>query len=177
MHPPIAQISRPKHLPTFPYPPSSRDAFLSEIKTGYRYFYAKPKMKSRETCLGSVIVCVVNYSTFEQRVCRFHICWLPEDSTTLSDRLIKSWVRHRLVAASSRRTEEKVASRRGSGRHCRSASRARALSLSLLWISIDQTKLRTNAYLKKQRTTCFSSLAVCCSTNCETILLSTVPTA
>lgn len=35
------------------------------------------------------------------------------------------------MAASSRRTDEKVASRRGSGRHCRRASRARALSLSL----------------------------------------------
>lgn len=35
------------------------------------------------------------------------------------------------MAASSRRTEEKVASRSGSGRHCRRASRARALSLKL----------------------------------------------
>ena len=35
------------------------------------------------------------------------------------------------MAASSRRTEEKVASRRGSGKHWRSASRARALSLKL----------------------------------------------
>jgi len=35
------------------------------------------------------------------------------------------------VAASSRRTDEKVASRRGSGKHWRSASRARALSLKL----------------------------------------------
>jgi len=40
--------------------------------------------------------------------------------------------KQRFVAASSRRTEEKVASRRGSGRHWRSASRARALSDSLL---------------------------------------------
>ena len=52
-------------------------------------------------------------------------------SATLSERLIRSCARHRLVAASSRRTDENVASRRGSGRHCRSASRARALSLSL----------------------------------------------
>lgn len=44
---------------------------------------------------------------------------------------MRSCARQRLVAASSRRTEEKVASRRGSGRHWRSASRARALSLSL----------------------------------------------
>ncbi len=36
-----------------------------------------------------------------------------------------------MVAASSRRTDEKVASRRGSGRHCRNASRARLLSLRL----------------------------------------------
>lgn len=36
-----------------------------------------------------------------------------------------------MVAASSRSTDEKVASRRGSGRHCLRASRALALSLSL----------------------------------------------
>jgi hypothetical protein len=36
-----------------------------------------------------------------------------------------------VVAASSRKTTENVASRRGSGRYCRKASRARALSLSL----------------------------------------------
>ena len=52
-------------------------------------------------------------------------------ASTLSDRLINSCARQRLVAASSRSTEEKVASRRGSGRHCRRASRARLLSLSL----------------------------------------------
>ena len=44
---------------------------------------------------------------------------------------MRSWARQRLVAASSRRTDEKVASRRGSGRHCRSASLALALSLNL----------------------------------------------
>lgn len=38
-------------------------------------------------------------------------------SETLSERLMRSCARHRFVAASSRRTEEKVASRRGSGRH------------------------------------------------------------
>lgn len=52
-------------------------------------------------------------------------------STTLSDRLMRSCARQRLVAASSRSTLEKVASRRGSGRHWRSASRALALSLKL----------------------------------------------
>ena len=36
-----------------------------------------------------------------------------------------------MVAASSRRTDENVASRKGSGRHCLRASLARALSLSL----------------------------------------------
>ena len=59
-------------------------------------------------------------------------CWLLLLSTTLSERLISNWARHRLVAASSRRTEEKVASLNGSGRHWRRASRARALSLNLL---------------------------------------------
>jgi hypothetical protein len=39
------------------------------------------------------------------------------------------------VAASSRRTEEKVASRSGSGKHWRKASLARALSLSLPKVS------------------------------------------
>jgi len=107
----------------------------------------------------------------------YHICWLP-DSTTLSDRLIKSWARQRFVAASSRRTEEKVASRRGSGRHCRRASRARALSLSLLSCQFQLLHGdRRLPYRRKQRTTCFSSLAVCCSTNCDTMLLNTVPTA
>lgn len=53
-------------------------------------------------------------------------------STTLSERLMRSCARQRFVAASSRSTEEKVASRRGSGRHWRRASRARALSLRLL---------------------------------------------
>lgn len=52
-------------------------------------------------------------------------------STTLSERLISSWQRQRFVAASSRRTDENVASRSGSGKHCRRASRARALSLKL----------------------------------------------
>lgn len=52
-------------------------------------------------------------------------------SDTLSDKLINSWARQRLVAASSRRTEENVASRRGSGKHWRKASRARLLSLRL----------------------------------------------
>ena len=49
---------------------------------------------------------------------------------------MRSWARHRFVAASSRRTEEKVASRRGSGRHCRKASRALLLSLRLFgrWV-------------------------------------------
>jgi len=62
-------------------------------------------------------------------------------STTLSERFIRSWARQRLVAASSRRTDEKVASRRGSGRHCRRASRARALSLSLfLSVRIQQSR-------------------------------------
>ena len=56
---------------------------------------------------------------------------LAEPSTTLSERLMRSWARQRFVAASSRRTEEKVASRRGSGRHWRRASRARLLSLRL----------------------------------------------
>ena len=48
---------------------------------------------------------------------------------------MRSWARQRLVAASSRRTDENVASRSGSGRHCRRASRARALSLSLKEVS------------------------------------------
>lgn len=52
-------------------------------------------------------------------------------SETLSERLMRSCARQRFVAASSRRTDEKVASRRGSGRHCRNASRARLLSLRL----------------------------------------------
>jgi hypothetical protein len=54
---------------------------------------------------------------------------------------MRSWARQRLVAASSRRTEEKVASRRGSGRHCRRASRARALSLSLLELAESSQEL------------------------------------
>ena len=58
--------------------------------------------------------------------------WLLGASTTLSERLMRSCARQRFVAASSRRTEENVASRKGSGRHCRSASRARALSLNLI---------------------------------------------
>lgn len=53
-------------------------------------------------------------------------------SLALSERLMSSCARQRLVAASSRRTEENVASRSGSGRHCRRASRARLLSLSLV---------------------------------------------
>lgn len=52
-------------------------------------------------------------------------------SVTVSLKLIKSCARQRLVAASSRSTLEKVASRRGSGRHCLRACRARLLSLSL----------------------------------------------
>lgn len=47
----------------------------------------------------------------------FYMIALTVPSETLSERLIRSCARHRFVAASSRRTEEKVASRRGSGRH------------------------------------------------------------
>lgn len=47
------------------------------------------------------------------------------------DKCSESSARHRLVVASSRRAAENVASRRGWGRYCRKASRARALSLSL----------------------------------------------
>lgn len=70
---------------------------------------------------------------FFSKRCRVHRAETPVGlfSTTLSERLMRSWARHLLVAASSRRTDENVASRRGSGRHCRKASRARALSLSL----------------------------------------------
>lgn len=68
--------------------------------------------------------------------------WLLEASTTLSDRLIRSCARQRFVAASSRRTEEKVASRRGSGKHWRRASRARALSLSLRYMSLAGASLK-----------------------------------
>jgi hypothetical protein len=53
------------------------------------------------------------------------------------------------VAASSRRTEEKVASRRGSGRHWRRASRARALSLKLGMSAIVQHRRRKEEIPKK----------------------------
>lgn len=47
----------------------------------------------------------------------YYIATPGAPSETLSERLMRSCARHLLVAASSRRTEEKVASRRGSGRH------------------------------------------------------------
>ena len=47
-----------------------------------------------------------------------------------SEMLNRSCVSHRLVVTSSLRQPLKVASRSGSGRHCRSASRARGLSES-----------------------------------------------
>ncbi len=50
-----------------------------------------------------------------------HSNWSFCVSLTVSLRLMRSCARHRLVAASSLSTLEKVASRRGSGRHCRSA--------------------------------------------------------
>lgn len=46
---------------------------------------------------------------------------------------MRSWAKQRFVAASSRRTDENVASRKGSGKHCLKASRARALSLNLMY--------------------------------------------
>ena len=46
-----------------------------------------------------------------------YMLWLLEASTTLSERFMRSWARQRFVAASSRRTDEKVASRKGSGKH------------------------------------------------------------
>lgn len=94
--------------------------------------YAKPKMKSL-LFIAFVQAWVGALLWYRRREPFDHMpWWFPaEDSTTLSERLINSWARHLLVAASSRRTEENVASRRGSGRHCRRASRARALSLSL----------------------------------------------
>lgn len=57
-------------------------------------------------------------------------------SETLSERLMRSCARHRLVAASSRSTDEKVASRSGSGRHWRKASRALLLSLRLQGLAV-----------------------------------------
>lgn len=48
-----------------------------------------------------------------------------------SDKANSSCARQRFVAASSRKTGENVASLRGSGRHWRKASRARALSDNL----------------------------------------------
>lgn len=59
----------------------------------------------------------------------------PMSAIAVSDRFTRSCVRHLLVAASSRRTAENVASRSGSGRHCRRASRALALSLNLWQVS------------------------------------------
>jgi hypothetical protein len=61
----------------------------------------------------------------------FYIATPAAPSETLSERLMRSCARQRFVAASSRRTEEKVASRKGSGRHWRKASRALLLSLRL----------------------------------------------
>ena len=71
--------------------------------------------------------------------------WWPGLST-LSDRLMSSWARQRLVAASSRSTDEKVALRSGSGRHWRRASRARALSLKL----DRQSGSRTSAHIPQE---------------------------
>jgi hypothetical protein len=53
---------------------------------------------------------------------------------------MRSCARHLLVAASSRRTEEKVASRRGSGRHCLSASRALGLSDRLIMLAVPRRR-------------------------------------
>ena len=47
--------------------------------------------------------------------------WSAWASVTVSLRLMSSCARHLFVAASSRRTFENVASRNGSGRHCRRA--------------------------------------------------------
>ena len=68
---------------------------------------------------------------FSGSYCRY-IPWLWSFGTTLSERFMRSWAKQRFVAASSRRTDEKVASRKGSGKHCLKASRARALSLNLM---------------------------------------------
>ena len=95
----------------------------------------------------------------------FHIATPAAPSDTLSERLMRSWARHRFVAASSRRTEEKVASRKGSGRHWRKASRARLLSLSLSRLESSSYYEAEWTYRRKQRTTCLRSLTVCCSTN------------
>ncbi len=111
--------------------------------------------------------------------------WLPEFSTTLSDRLMRSCARQRLVAASSRRTEEKVASRRGSGRHCRKASRARALSLRLidnqyLGISLEVVILpKKAAYDMFEKSCCLlfhqlrNHVAQDCPNSVETLVCST----
>ena len=114
----------------------------------------------------------------------YHCCskpWLTLGSATPSLSAKSSWVRHRLVAASSRSTDWKVPSRSGSGRHWRRASRARTLSLSLenevLVFGYVVRQSQLIAYLKKHLTTCLRSLTVCCSTNWLTILLKTVPTA
>jgi hypothetical protein len=82
-----------------------------------------------------------------------HDMWTPVlGSATLSERLIRSCARHRFVAASSRRTDENVASRRGSGRHCRSASRARALSLNLKTILMRMSQAIRRMILPKEAT-------------------------
>lgn len=77
---------------------------------------------------------------------------LEGPSDTLSARLIRSWARHRLVAASSRSTEEKVVSRSGSGRHWRRASRARLLSLNLSHPLVNRGRLLNTGHSPQETT-------------------------
>ena len=147
---------------------------ISSIQSALGYFYAcenqPPLMYAYATgpksFQGYIFQVFVSFIRNRKRR-RHYIPWLFELSTTLSERLMRSWARQRFVAASSRRTEEKVASRRGSGRHWRRASRARALSLSLtVYLAAKHVDfMYEGTYLRKHLTTCFKSRTVCCSTS------------
>ena len=111
---------------------------LNALSSSLPWFYAQEYRQSRLACQGPPFSRVnardFVFVTIARGVSADHYMLetpCEAGSTTLSERLMRSCARHLLVAASSRSTDEKVASRRGSGRHCRSASRALALSLSL----------------------------------------------
>ena len=87
--------------------------------------------RDRSSCWWRMSL-IDRYSGTEQPGGLFHSNWSLWVSATVSLKLMRSCARHLLVAASSRRTLEKVASRSGSGRHWRSAWRALLLSLNLV---------------------------------------------
>lgn len=137
------------------------------MKTGYRYVYAKPKGNP------TLAICMRRYIVQELKTL---VVVVDNAVGEVDQQLGEAALRGRIVAEN--RGEGGIAKRLGE-----------ALPEGLAGASIVTETIFESAFVsrigreywgahrRKQRTTCFKSLAVCCSTSWLTMLLRTVPTA